>query len=559
MNRSTRRRLVSLGVALLLAWVGAYAPAAPAQDSAEAVPARVRTVGVIAGPELNSASPDDTDENGLSRLAETIRELGGSVTVIPANREIPADVELVLLIRPQRALSVAQTAHLWDFLQRGGHLLLALDPIGHNGGSPESAASSGLIRLLQAEYGMGIVDNLLVESWFGIESLGDVETSWSDIQTEDLFPHAITAPLIQFDLPLRYWGARSMLVDALTGTAATEPLIIAERPYGETARINFGSGDAAQLTRNIGPDTQGRLLFSGIATHFATGSRVALVGDGEIFLNVFGQRARASQDGRPLYMGDDLFAQRLLAWLMAVPEAEYPALPDGYTWIALDGDSADWPADLPAQGGPPPADSAYALQQIRAFQNDQFVYVLLETGQPVPRGTLVYLFVDDADGNRQFFSADPGGVVQSGDATIADADAKAGAGVEIRLPRRIFATTDSVIARVCVGDLSGSAVECFEEPVRPVNTNALDPVPVRFGAGPQAITQVQDTNLRAQPTTRSTSFTRLPTRTLFAAVGRNTAGDWVYVQNGRYAGWINRPLLAINADVSRLPDLEAAP
>lgn len=555
MAPSAWRRIVSIGFMLLI-WASTDAHEFRAQESTDAMPSRVRVVGVITGPELNSASPNVTAEDGLSQFSEILRDLGATVSVIPPDREIPPDVELVVLVRPQRALSVTQIAHLWHFLERGGHFLLAIDPVGHNGGITESARTSGFDRLLQAEYGLGVADNLLVEDWFGLESLGDVSTSWSDIRPDDLFPHDITGPLIRYGLPLRYWGGRSLLVDGFTGYATAEPLVFTESPYGETARVNFGNGDVSQISRNIGPDTQGRLLVGGLATNIATGSRIAVIGDSEIFQNAFGLRRRSERDTAPLYIANEIFAQRLLAWLMAVPDAEYPGLSERFTWIALDGDGSDWPADLPGQGGLPSPESPYALQQIRAFQNDHFVYVLLETHNPLPRGTLVYLFLDDATGSRQLISIDMEGHVRSGDTQVADASAAAGSTVEIRLPRRLFSTDTSEIARVCVGDPSGSAVDCFEESVRPVDTNSGDPLPVRFSAGPQAYTIYHDTNLRARSTQQSTSLAKLPSRTLFAVTGRNADGDWVYVKNGRYEGWINRSILMINADVSRLPNVE---
>jgi hypothetical protein len=99
---------------------------------------------------------------------------------------------------------------------------------------------------------------VLVEDWFGLESMGDVLSSWSEITPKDLIPHAITEPLIEYGLPLRYWGARSVQFDAVTGNAETHALIYTERSHGETTQINYQNSDAAQLIFNIGADTQGR-------------------------------------------------------------------------------------------------------------------------------------------------------------------------------------------------------------------------------------------------------------------------------------------------------------
>jgi hypothetical protein len=50
-------------------------------------------------------------------------------------------------------------------------------------------------------------------------------------------------------------------------------------------------------------------------------------------------------------------------------------------------------------------------------------------------------------------------------------------------------------------------------------------------------------------------LTTLPGRTLLKLVGRNEAGDWVKVYDGRWEGWIAVSLLAFNADIEGLPVL----
>jgi hypothetical protein len=136
---------------------------------------------------------------------------------------------------------------------------------------------------------------------------------------------------------------------------------------------------------------------------------------------------------------------------------------------------------------------------------------------------------------------------------VPDAAIAVGDDIEIRLPRRLFPTDASVLAQICIA----STDNCVGGPLRPSARNDRDPVPVRFGPGPQAFTLGNSVNLRAEPTTASRVVITLPLRTLFSVKGRNDTGDWIYVQNGRFEGWISRPLLAINADVTLLPNLEA--
>jgi hypothetical protein len=301
------------------------------------------------------------------------------------------------------------------------------------------------------------------------------------------------------------------------------------------------------------------LLLGVISTNFATGSRVAVIGDSEIFQNLFGQTRITGRESLPLYAGNYVFVQRLFAWIMAVPEGEYPSFPQGFTWIVLDGSASEWPENVPILLDQQSTDPEYALQQVRAFQNDQFVYLFLGPQNPLPRDTIVYVFIEDNAGNRQLISLDSQGNILFRDKVLRDAAIAIDDAIEIRLPRRIFLANSSVIAQICVAALSGSPVDCLDDTVSAFAINEIDPLPVRSGAGPQAFTAFAGVNLRSEPSTSGALIVTFPLRTLLAVTGRNNAGDWVYVQNGRYEGWVSRPLLAINADVDMLPSLEQVP
>jgi hypothetical protein len=43
---------------------------------------------------------------------------------------------------------------------------------------------------------------------------------------------------------------------------------------------------------------------------------------------------------------------------------------------------------------------------------------------------------------------------------------------------------------------------------------------------------------------------------MLRAIGRNSAGDWVQVENARYTGWISRLVFNANGDVMTLPVVE---
>jgi hypothetical protein len=75
---------------------------------------------------------------------------------------------------------------------------------------------------------------------------------------------------------------------------------------------------------NIGDDPQGRLVLGTVATHNVTGSRVAIIGDSEIFQSGFGLDEMFRPRRIQTFPGDYIFVQRLLAWLMELPEDAWP-------------------------------------------------------------------------------------------------------------------------------------------------------------------------------------------------------------------------------------------
>jgi hypothetical protein len=525
-----------------------------AQEISETAPERLRFVGIMSGRALGTSAPSNLGDDGSTRLSELLRSLGASVYTIEPNNPIPPEIELLVIIRPQRVMPTMQIAYIWDFLQNGGHLLLALDPLGHNRSNTETARNSGLNRLLRSEYGIGLADDLLIEQWFGLENLNDLVSSWSEAKAEDLVPHVITEPLLAYDLPIRFWGARSLFVDGLTGISDTNALIYAERPYGETSRINYNDTETPQFILNIGADTQGRLLLASAGTNRVTGSRVAVVGDSEIFQNLYGQTRMPQNENLPLFPGDFIFTQRLLAWLLAVPMEDWPELPQGFNWINMDGDVSDWPNTVPVLPDTETNTPIYSLSQVRAFRNDQFVYLLLETLNPIPEGAKVVLLLDNGEGETHVMEVNQDGTLYLQDALVGDGEAAFGQAIEIRIPRRVFGLNATIISQACILISETSNPDCFEGSITPSISNNFEPVPNRFEAGPQ-VYLIADANIRTEPNTDSQVLATLAPRSSLAAFGRTSDNRWVFARNGRYEGWISASLLELNADFERLPVL----
>jgi ABC transporter family protein/SH3 domain-containing protein len=524
-----------------------------AQESSQA-PAPVQFVGIISGNAIRSSELSNVGDDGISRLATILEGLGANVQTIAPDEAIPAEIELIILISPRRALSPKQTTILWQFLEDGGNLLLALDPFDHAGSRNERASKGGITGLIADEYGLNIVDNFLIEPWFGIAPLTDVITSWSDVQAEDLQLHAITQPLITYDLPLRYWGGRQILVQSLTGTSNTNALIYTESAYGESTRLDYESGELDQLELNIGEDAQGRILLGGIATHYQTGSRVALFGDGEMFQNIFGLTQSTVNDDIPIFLGNYIFTQRLLAWLMAIPELDFPTLPEGITWLSLDGNLSEWEEAVP--NAQTVSINSVNVQNVNVFHNNQFMYLGIETTfanndelQIEIRGSsrTEAFAIRLAQGNVNNIMGDDEGV------RIGDAEYVFSEQLEARIPLRVVGLNPS-ITQICFIDADGDS-NCIDGQITSSLVDSVESLSVRFPNQASAFL-ANDGNLRAQPSESAAIITVLSGREQFAIMGQDESGEWVYLINGRYEGWVASLLVLANTDISKLPIID---
>ena len=517
---------------------------------------RVRSVGIITGRDLNSSSPSNIGDDGITRLSEMFVSYGATVSIVAPNVTIPLEIELVVVIGPRRPMSTSQIAYLWDFLHNGGHLLLAVDPNGHNSVSTEVARSSGLNRLLNTEYGIRLLDDFLIEDWFELDTLNNVVTSWSEARAENLMRHPITDPLVKYDLPVRFWGARSVMVDSMTGIASTNPLIYTENPYGETSRINFRDLETEQFSLNIGADTQGRLLLGGIGTNRSTGSRVAVIGDSEIFQNIYGQTRIPSNENLPLYPGTYIFTQRLISWLLGIPVSEWQPLPDGFTWLALDGLTDDWSTDIPET-----TDSTFDtdipggdIQKVRVIHNDQFLYMTIETIGIFPDDADVLLQMSNGDNLLQIILNHQNVFVTFNNdlvAPIEDAGYATLAHAEIRLPLRIVGA-NPMLSRVCVSSMVMQQPDCLDATIQSTLVNTIEPVPLRFASGP-TVFLLNNANIRSAPNENGQILVQLPFRTPLSVFGRSEDSEWIRVRNGRYDGWVVAYLAAMNVGIESLP------
>jgi sugar lactone lactonase YvrE len=172
------------------------------------------------------------------------------------------------------------------------------------------------------------------------------------------------------------------------------------------------------------------------------------------------------------------------------------------TQVTIDGDPADWAGYDVALTDPEGDHSGggFDIAAVRAFANDQFLYVLIETHEP--RGEYVQLDLNIDAGGRSFVvtfkpeeggpavmgEMTPGGFVQIGD--VPGSASAAGETVEFKMPLSAFEDTTGlalVNVRPMAGECCGEHWEAIDE-IDPVQVAQVDEVePASKVAGPPQV------------------------------------------------------------------------
>ncbi len=509
--------------------------------------------------DLQTASLADEGPDGVSRLAGIFRDLGSQTRFVRLSDPLPEDIQVLVLARPLRNLPPESVARLWRQVGRGTHLLLAIDPIGY----PDRRIDEGdsaLGQLLTSDYGVSFLDTFLAEPWFSADSVAAINGSLIATQP-DYLPHPILQPLAQYQVPIMTWGARTVSLEPWGIASIAHSLLITNLAFGEAdTNVFIGRDNRPPLRFNIDSDQQGELTLAAVGENPQTGSRIAVLGDSEMLQNGFGlaNTITSSGDERPRFPGNTVFLERLAAWLLEIPEADYPPLPDGFTWLAVDGLLDDWAPTISVTAL---EDNPSGVAQVRAFRNDEYLYIALEpqsatdwsttfenlelTLDPQLSASPAVDIVADLSGLRIAHSED-----NLPDAKLALSDA-----LEMRIPLRVIGNNDVVeITRICLNH--PRTAECFAGDIIVTRLSERDPVPLRISGLPLAtITNPGATtiNLRTGPGTDFPTVTGLPNGTIMAVVGRNAAADWIYVEGARYSGWLFSALATLTIEPGLLP------
>jgi hypothetical protein len=512
---------------------------------------------------IRSASRSDSGPDGLTRFAEILTLYGARVQFASLADPLPEETNLIVLVRPLVPIPNDQLGHLWQQVERGANVLLALDPVGV--GVNTDGTTSGIDRLFLQDYGVGLLNGFLMEPWFNLESVSEPRTSLSLAFPSEM-DHPVSQPLSQYDIPAHLWGARPLRVEALGVDSTAFPLFL-DTGFAETNRNAFNANAPVPFNADIGADPQGRLLLGAVGENTRTGTRIAVLGDSEILQNDFGLARRA--DGDPFSPGDQILADRLAGWLLELPEDQWNPLPAGFTYLSVDGSADGWNTALPGTADAP-ADvpfPAYDITNIRAVRNDSYLYLLIETASEPAQDTQVSLDVDiDQDGvleTRILLTPQAVLVQREGLAqTIPDSAFVVGSAIEARIPLREIGEVN-IIPSLCISGSRETAFEqspdCADTAVTVTALDERDPAPLRFDDTMLIQTRTTGTvNLRGGPGTNFEILTEYRNNEPLAAYGRNEAGTWIAVQTASQRGWITVDLIRPSGDLNALPVLAGA-
>lgn len=563
-------RMVRLSAIVVILLAMAPNPLRSQSETPQPVPTAPLVVFIEESRQLDMASVTVTGPNGVSELAAIFQRLGARTAFARLREPLPEDVSVIVLVRPRRPVPVDYLARIWTRVEQGASLLLAFDPSGHVRASPETP-TGGLARLLALEYGTPLFAGMLIQPWFTRDSISRLETSFLPALPYPV-SNPVNAPLVAYDLPIMTWGARHVGAELFGVDSAAFPLAYANVAFAETNARALNPANTDPLELNYGADAVGRLTIGAVGENRRTNTRVALLGDGEMLMNGFGLAFTSTAQGQvPLYPGNRVLAQQIAAWLLKVPPENALPLPSGFTWVAIDGERNDWDDSRTpptAQGESVVNVMSLRIQQARAFRNDSYLYVMIETAA-TPNPDIQVEFGLDSRGSGSadvFVVANRGGVyLRSADDSLIplrDAAFAVGSVIEVRIPLRA-AGLSSAIPQICLTTAIPLAFptppDCMTARIPILNLNERNPADLHIqdGEGLMLTTRTNDTaNVRSAPSTNANVVVGLRNGRLLRAIGRNSAGDWVQVENARYTGWISRLVFNANGDVMTLPVVE---
>ncbi len=205
-----------------------------------------RTIYFLKGHGENE--PDDASRNGYRQAKEALEKSNYTVKDLLLLREpqVPGDAAVLVISGPKRDLAESELKALKAFIERGGKLLIQLDPF---------AAPS--MKEFLSQYGINVGDDVIVDQFsrvMGGDYLMPVVSKY--------YSHPITR---DFTLASLFPFARSI------DTAEKSPEGVSVQKLGETgagswAETDKGELNRGQLTFDKGKDRQGPVSVGVVAT-----------------------------------------------------------------------------------------------------------------------------------------------------------------------------------------------------------------------------------------------------------------------------------------------------
>ncbi|HNW93794.1 MAG TPA: Gldg family protein [bacterium] len=182
---------------------------------------------------------------------------------------VPDSCAAVVVVAPRHPLAAAELDAIRAYLDRGGHALLALDPVLQQG---NTVASSGLEALV-ARYGITVNNDIVIEDdpEFRVAQLGAGAfwvTQYGD--------HAIGRPLN--GLPTIFLYARSL------AAAETLPAGVTVSTLAQSSYTSWGERDFAAMEQGAkkdATDIAGPCPLALVAANDSTNLRLVVFGDGD--------------------------------------------------------------------------------------------------------------------------------------------------------------------------------------------------------------------------------------------------------------------------------------
>ena len=313
------RRILIVMLALAIALVGVAAPGLAQEPPPLVV--------FVVDNSLETASVIDPGPDGLTRLEDIFQGLGARTAYIRLDQPIPDDAQVVVIVRPWRATPNDVVARLFIHMAHGGHVLWAIDPTGDVRNRADTARGA-LAQLVQTDYGVQLLDGFVWMPWFSRASIAEQVTTFAWSEPLPSAAHPVIQPLITYHLPVMTWGARPVAVEPVGVGSSAWALLAMEGGYAETNTRVFNTSDPAPFELNLDADLQGVIPIAALAEQTEYGSRLVLLGDSELVQNDFG--LDQAFDGSAVYPGNRVLVERLVAWLLALPEDEWPDLPETF-------------------------------------------------------------------------------------------------------------------------------------------------------------------------------------------------------------------------------------